>query len=186
MRIGLARHPWIHWVLVTALASVVAIGVHDAMTDLRRERDAWGERRTVYVATSEIAPGEDIAGAVAARDVPLMVVPDGALRAVEAGDTARQRIGTGEIVVDVDIGSVPGPLAVLPDDWLAVTVDGAVDGSFAPGTAAVVLAAGDVVAPDAVIVEVLDDGLVIGVPVEVAADVANMVGQRLAVVALAG
>ena len=186
VRIGVARRPWITWLAAVAAASVVALAVHDAMAAVRQERDAWGRRTTVLVATNPISPGDAVDALVIRRDVPLALAPPGALTSVEPLDTARQHVGVGEILVDVDIGRVPGPLGVLPDEWLAVTIDGPANDSFVAGGAAVVLAAGAVVAPDAVVVQVLAEGVVVGVPPDVAAAVAEMAAQRLAVVALVG
>lgn len=181
----LARRPWIYWLVVIGVAGLVAVAVTDALAEVRDERDSWGETTTVHVAVAEIRPGDVIAALVETRSVPLAMVPASAVRTLDADTTARQQIASGEIVVDVDVSPMPGPLALLPNGWLAVSVDDIGSASFTVGDHAVVLAAGSMIAPEAVIVAVAADATVIGVPAGVAPAVAEMIAQRLAVIALA-
>ena len=184
VRLQLARRPWIYWVFVVGVAGLVAVAVSNAIGEVRRERDSWGATTTVVVARTDIQPGDLIAAAVETRVVPIAMAPATAVRAVVDGATARQRVAIGEIVVDVDMGPGRGPLALLPDGWLAVTFDDVAVASFVVGDRAVVLAAGATAASEAVVIDVRADAVVIGVPAADAAAVAEMVAQRLAVIAL--
>jgi len=186
LRMLLARRPWIYWMVVAGVAGGVALPVATALADVRRERDSWGATKTVFVATRAIDAGSLIATSVESRKVPVAVVPDNAARELTDDAIATQRIGRGEMVVDIDVSPAPGPLALLPAGWLAITIDGPVNDTFAVGQPARVLAGGETVTPDAVVIRVLADGVVVGVPADVAAIVASVAAQRLAVVALAG
>ena len=180
----LARRPWIYWMFVVIVAGLIALLVSNALAEVRRERATWGETTSVQVAIAEIGPGDLIAPLVETRTVPIAMAPPAAVGSVASGATARQQVGIGEIVVGTDIGLGEGPLALMPTDWLAISVDDSSSATFDVGDHAVVLATGSVIAPDAIIIEVLADGVVIGVPADDAPDVAEMVAQRLAVIAL--
>ena len=127
-------------------------------------------REGAHVAVADIWPGDQLAALVETRTVPRAMVPATAVGSVSAGATARQRIAVGEIVVEVDVGRVAGPLVLLPAGWLAVSVDAATSptATFAIGDHAVVLAAGSTVAADSIIISIETDAVVIGVPAEVA------------------
>lgn len=182
----LARRPWIYWLFVVAVAGLIAVAVSNALADVRRERDAWGETTTVRVAAAAIEPGDLIAPLVETRTVPIAMAPDSARITIDGTTTARQWVGVGEIVTDVDVGPVAGPLALLPTGWLALSVETTMPTSFTVGDPAMVLAAGSTVAAEAVVIDVLDDAIIIGVPAGAAPAVAEMVVQRLAVIALSG
>ncbi|MEO6123900.1 MAG: hypothetical protein ABIR32_09325 [Ilumatobacteraceae bacterium] len=182
----LARRPWISWLFIVGIAGLIAVAVSNALSDVRRERDRWGETTTVHVAIAAIAPGDLIAPLVESRTVPIAMAPASAQVTVDGGTTARQRVAVGEIVVEVDVGPATGPLALLPAGWLAITVEDTMSTSFTIGDHAAVLAAGSNIADDALVIDVLPDAVVIGVPADNAPAVAEMVAQRLAVIALSG
>lgn len=184
LRMLLARRPWIYWLFVVAVAAGVALSVTAALAEVRRERDSWGETVTVFVSTEAISIGDPIAASVETREVPRAMAPAEAMQTMPDAATAVQRISPGEIIVGVDIVAGRGPLALLPEGWLAIFVDVSVSETFSVGDSAAVLAGGDTVAPHAIVVGVLADGVVVGVPADVAPIVANSVNQRLAVIAL--
>lgn len=184
-RMLVARRPWIHWSVVAALAVLVGASVTVGLAGVRRERDAWGRSRSVLVATREVAPGEPLAGAVAQRTVPVAAVPAAALSIIAGSATAVQRISVGEMIVETDVATASGPRALLPERWLAIDIaDVSNTRLFAVGDPAAVLAGGRIVAADAIVVAVTDTDVVVGVPAEVAAVVADAANQRAAVVAL--
>src|SRR3954454_9896404 len=118
VRMQLARHPSLWWLAVGSVAVIVGIGVAGALRRLERQRDSWGERRSVWVAVDAAEPGDALHAA--AREFPVAVVPADARSAepracplpgvrpdavtdVPAVATARQRVAAGEIVVRVDV-----------------------------------------------------------------------------------
>jgi len=192
MRMLLARRPWLYWLVVAAVAAGIVISVMTAMGDVRRQQQAWGQATTVFVATRDIAVGEALAGAVVARDVPVAIAPPSAVGAMPSAATATQRMAAGEIVVQSDLVSARGPLALAPSGWLVIDIprsDDPLDTTrtlFERGDAAVVLADGSIVAEHAIVVDVAADALAVALPRDVAARVAQAANERVAVVALSG
>lgn len=184
LRMLLARHPWIYWLTVFAVAGALALSVTAALAEVRRERESWGESVTVFVSTTAISIGDPIATSVETRQVPLAMVPAEALQEIPDAAVAAQRVSAGEIVVGIDVSAGRGPLALLPDGWLAIFFESPVNETFSVGDSASVLAGGEMIAPDAIIIQILADGVVVGVPAGVAPAVAASVSQRLAVIAL--
>lgn len=184
LRMLLARRPWIYWSFVALLAAGAGLTVAASVADMRRARESWGETAPVLVATRAIAPGEMLDGSVAATQFPVALVPGSAVTDFAPGAAAIQRITAGEVVVDADVGGAAGSLALLPDGWLAIAIDGADGALFHVGDSAAVLAAGQVVAAKAVVVRILADAVVIGVPRNDAALVADAAIQHSAVIAL--
>ncbi len=169
-----ARRPWIARLLVAGFALVAAAGVVRAQQRADAARDAWGEPIHVVVATSDIAPGEPLAGAVESRPRPQPLVPPAALHETPEGAVARQRIGAGEIVVAVDVAAPGGPAALIPDGSRAVAI--AVARSARPPVAVgdgVAVVAGAAELSGGVVIGVDDDQVVVAVPAERSAEVAG-------------
>jgi hypothetical protein len=183
LRLLLARRPWIYWLGVALLAAIVTLGVASSSAELDRQRAAWGRTATVYTATRAIAVGDGLADAVIAVDLPVAMIPETAVRDLPGSAVAVQRVAPGEVLVDSDIARGDGPGSLLPAGWLAVTID-ADNAIFGLGDPVSVLAAGSVIAPNGLVVGRGDSGLVVGVPADVAAAVADAAIQRTAVVAL--
>ena len=189
-RMLLARRPWLYWLMVGVIAAGVTVAVASAMGEVRRQRDAWGQATTVLVATRDVAAGEPLDGAFASRDVPTAIVPPSALTAMPSGATAKQRLSAGEMIVGIDVDAERGPLALVPSGWLAIDIprtDEPTDTTrplFEVGASAVVLAEGSIIADHAIVVAVAVDGLVVAVPRDFAARVAQAANQRVAVLAL--
>lgn len=183
-RLLLARRPWLYWAFVAGIATVVVLRVNATVLDAEHVRDSWGETSTVMVATRGIAAGDDLAGAVVAKVLPRALVPPSAANALNHGATARHAIAPGEIIVGIDVSANSGPLAQLPDNWLGVVIDDVDVAPFSIGDNAAVLAAGRVVAPRAVVIQINERAIVVGVPIDVAAAVADAANQHLASVAL--
>ncbi len=184
LRMLFARRPWIYWLFTSVVAGVIVVQVVDAQAEVRSARDSWGMTTTVFVARAEIRIGEPIGPAVSARQYPRAVVPATALHTFADAAIATRSISAGEILTELDISHFGGPLALLPDDWLAITIDGPVDGAYAVGDHAAILANGDLISAEAVVIRVLADAVMVGVPAEFAPAVAHFVAQRLAVIAL--
>ena len=129
VRLMVARHPWIYWLAIVAVAGVAAVGSASALAGIDAARRSWGEQSTVWMTTSAIEPGQSIAATT--RDVPIAVVPAGAAHEDPGGAIARQRIGPGEIVTDDDV-SVGGAAGLIPVGWVAFSVPASAD-RFATG-----------------------------------------------------
>ena len=184
IRIVFARHPFVYWACVATFSLWVAISVNSALAGAQSERESWGRSETVLVATQIVEPGDLLADAVASRDIPIALKPPAALGALPRGATARQRMAVGEVLVGLDVGPGDGPLAVLPDNWLALLVESDNSPMFSIGDSAVVLAGGQIIAADAIVVEVTERGVVVGVPSDAAGPVADAANQHIATVAL--
>jgi hypothetical protein len=184
IRIVFARHPFAYWACVATFSLWVAISVNSALAGAQHQRESWGRSEAVLVATKRVEPGELLTSAVALRDIPIALKPPAALGALPSGATARQRIEVGEVLVGLDIGHGDGPLAMLPDNWLALVVESDNSPMFSIGDSAVVLAGGQIIAADAIVIEVTDRGVVVGVPSDAAGPVADAANQHIATVAL--
>ncbi len=161
----IARRPWLYWIVVAAAALGIAATVHDELDDLRHARGSWGATRPVLMATDPIAPGAPLT--VAVRDLPVAMVPDGALRGSPqevATAVARQHIGAGEIVTEIDIAPGGGPLALLPAGWLAVPVFESVPSGAAIGDQVQPVSDGFVVSTEGLVIGTVDEALLIAVP----------------------
>jgi hypothetical protein len=179
----LARRPWIRWLMVAAAAALAARGVMTELDSLHRARDRWGTTEQVLVATRELQPGDDVAGAVVRRAYPLQLVPAAAVRAAAGDAVVVHSVSIGEVLVDSDIGVLDGPLALLPAGWLAVAVPGDTAVTWVhPGDAAVVLADGHTAAARAIVLSRTDTEVVVGVPAADAAIVADAANRRVAVI----
>ncbi len=183
----LARRPWIYWLTVGVLALGCAAVLAGAARDLDHARASWGETARVVVSTRSIGPGEPLEGAISARELPRAIVPASALRRLSPGATATQHVAPGEVIVAIDVAPSTGPLALLPDGWMAVTIDGSGAQSaalFEVGHAAAVLGSGQILARDAIILDVSAAGVAVGVPADAAAAVADAAVQHSAIVAM--
>jgi len=181
LRTFLARHPLAYWVAVAALAAVVAGSLAAEHGRLRAERRAWGEVRTVWVATGDLRPGDPLAAR--AVDLPAAMVPSAALAAPGAGDHVVQHVADGEVLTAADAGA--GLLATLPDDHLAIAVGvDDVAPPLSPGDVVVVLAEGIVLAERAVVVHRGELAVTVGMPGADAPAVAMAAQQRVATLAL--
>lgn len=179
-----ARHPAAYWCVVLALAAVAATSMWHERARLAASRAAWGSTATVVVATTELAPGDPLAGQLVER--PAAMVPPGAIDPADlaaAGRIVIQHIGVGEIVTRADLGD--GLLALLPDGWLAVAVrNEPAPLPVAVGDAVTPLSGDVAVTEMAIVVAVEGDVVTIAVPPEAAGAVADAGRLQLLVLAL--
>ena len=96
VRLVLARRPWAYWLIVATLAALPALAVHDHMTRLDQARRSWDETRLVLVASTTLGPGEPILTRTV--EVPVALLPAGALEELPAGARLRQRVADGEVL----------------------------------------------------------------------------------------
>ena len=184
LRLLLARRPWIYWSAVALLATVIGASAASSVAGVDRQRRSWGTTAQVVVASAPLTPGMALNPLVRMTAMPIAMVPVSALRALPSRAIALQRIAAGEIVVAEDISLGAGPAALLPQGWLAITIDTTNTDLFALGDHTVVFAFGQVVADSAVVVSVGERFVVIGVAKEVAPRVADAANQQLAILAL--
>ncbi len=129
IRLTVARHPWVYWLTISALAGVVALGAERAMAGVDAARRSWGEQEAVWVASAAIEPGQPIHAD--RRQVPRALAPASAVIDDPVDDAARQHIASGEIITEPDLAA-GGAAGLIPDGWLAFAVPAAV-AHFAPG-----------------------------------------------------
>jgi hypothetical protein len=124
VRLMVARHPSIYWLAIAVVAAVVGLSAARAMFSIDEARRSWGEQQTVWIVSLAAEPGQPIIAE--ARDIPVAVVPAGAVGASPGGAVARQRIGAGEVITDLDL-AVGGSAGLIPDGWVAFAVPAAVE-----------------------------------------------------------
>ncbi len=112
------------WIITVVLALVVGLFVRSSLNRADVIRSAYGEQRSVLVATADIAPGTVIDDSnTDMRDWPIGLLPQGAATS-DSGRTVTERIGKGEVIVDRrlsgDNGS--GPEALMPPGGRALAV----------------------------------------------------------------
>lgn len=176
VRHRLARSPWIYWAVIGGLALLAGVAVAGATSGVEAARRAWGDTRTVYVAATDVAPGDGFAGRIARRDFPEPMIPAAAVSAIDPDAVARQHVAAGEVIVGADVAATGGLRSLIPAGWLAVAVSEAVPSGAAVGDLIRVASGGVVLADEGVVVAVTAAAVVVAVP----ADAAAQVGQAAA------
>jgi hypothetical protein len=161
-----ARHPWVRWSVVIALATAAAGLVLRAGDRVEQARDSWGRTRDVLVAVEPIAPGDVVHDAVEVRRLPEPLVAATALGNVDPGVVARQHVGVGEIVGAADVAPGVGRTALLDEGQAAVAVGEVTPSGARPGERVQVVATGTVIASRGRVLAA--DGGVVLVAVDVA------------------
>ena len=117
----------------------------------------------MLVAAAAHDPGQLLT--VRAVDWPAALVPAGAVSDVDDGAVARLPLAAGDPIRAADVAA-PGPLALVPDGWLAVPmIESPVSGATI-GDRVQVVSEGVVIAPDAVVVGFVDDAILVAAPAE--------------------
>ena len=119
VRLTTTRHPWIYWCAVALVASGVGLGTARSMARVDAARRSWGDHQTVWVAAAAIEPGQPVVAD--RRDIPRAMTPVGALATAPVDVVARQSIGAGEIITNVDIAA-GGSAGLVPHGWVAFVV----------------------------------------------------------------
>lgn len=178
VRLFIARRPWVYWLAVAALTALIVFIVHDRMTAVDAERASWGTTRSVLVADGPLAPGDPIA--VTSTELPMAVVPTGAVTSLPDNARLRQRVADGEVLVDLDITATPGPAAGADADTVVVAVRDDLAPTLRIGLAVQVAADGLIIADDATIVNITDEVVFVAVDPADAATVSAANGAGLA------
>ncbi len=180
VRSFVARHRALYWSSVVCLMLVVGLTLLTQSRGVVQARAAWGTSVDVWVSRADTLPGQPITAQQ--RAMPAAMVPGSAVTAAPpAGSIARQHVADGEIVVAADIGV--GRLPLLPAGWRAVAI--AADDTtiaLAVGDHVDVVAGGNVVSADGVVVDVQPGAVTIGVVAAGAPVVAAAALDRSAVV----
>lgn len=156
----LARRPWIYWTVIVLVAVGLGARVHAHTAEVDAARDAWGATAEVFVASTDIAPGEPI---VAERqELPVAMLPEQPVDDV-TGAVARQHVSAGEVLTSIDVAA-SGPLALVPADWLAVPVVEVPTSGAAIGDRVQVAVDGIVVSADGLVVGQLTDATLVAMP----------------------
>ena len=184
VRLLLARRPWIYWLVVGCLAAGLALVVGRCVAALETQRASWGSTVVVLAASGPVAPGDLLRDMVTPVELPAAMVPPSAVREVSPSAVATQTLATGEVVVDADIARDDGPLALLPEGWMALAIEVADTSLFRLGDDVAVLGDGSVLAESGVVVQITDSAVVVGVPATAAAQVADAANRRVAVPAV--
>ena len=158
-----ARHPWVQWVVIVSMAVVVTAVAAEAMARVDAERASWGRTTSVWVAVRDVQAGEPIEAEQ--RDVPEAVRPPGAV-VVREGAVARQAVGRGEIVTDLDVVDPDGSIA--PPEWLVAPVRESLPSGATIGEHVQVASDGFVLASDGIVVGFVDDATLVAVPPDIA------------------
>lgn len=166
------------WLLVAAAAIVAAALTGSVLSSAEAERRRWGDTTTVLVATRSVAVGEVLAGATRADSWPSALVPEGARVTIEAGAVAARPIERGLPITAEVIGGPeddrrhvalpvgPAPIPVEPGARVEVwaTTDPSLSGSSLATRR---------IASEARVVAAGDRAVVVSVPSDDVADVAE-------------
>lgn len=173
-----ARRPWLYWCLVGACALAGGISVNGRVEELDIERRSWGDRRQVLMSVTATATGEPVIASV--TEVPVSLVPDDALSPGRdrAPLIARHALAGNHILTELDVAGEgdTGPMALVPEGWLAVPIVEAPPSDAPIGEPIVVASDGTVVA-DGTVVGHHDDVTLVAVPAGRAASVAAAAQQ---------
>lgn len=170
-RIFLARHRWIYWATLAALAAGVGVTFEARLSALDAARSQWTTTNTVFVAHHDHVPDDPLQ--VDAVDLPLAAIPTNAVTERPDGVLARQHVGRGEVIVTDDILAAHGPASRAPEGMVVVGVVDALGSSPPVGIAVRVAAEGLLLASDATVVAVAGDVVYLAVSEDVGAMVAH-------------
>lgn len=199
-RFPVLKPPPLRLILVGLLAVGVGLSVHRTVSAASDAAAALGETRTVAVAERFIAVGDEIQPAdVSMVERPIAHVPDDAVVEEPTGRTLRVAVPAGEILIAPRLAGegVSGAAALVPEGWRAVavpTIDAAAP--VEPGDLVDVIASYDpsltgsepsqVIAPDSVVVDVVDDAVTVAVTPSRTTAVAHALANGIVTLALVG
>lgn len=160
-RVLLAKHRWVYWAAVSALAVAVGLGVEQRFASLEAERSTWNETRSILVATTDLEPDGPIS--VEHRTLPLAAIAPTALDSIPDGARLHQRVSAGEAIVAADLVARTGPARHADVGTVVVGIIDALSPSPSIGLRVHVSSEGVLVATDATIVDVVEDVIYVAV-----------------------
>jgi hypothetical protein len=161
MRRVLARHPWIFWVVCLAFALAAAVIVSRYVTALDEAARDLGTTRTVIIATADQPPGVPLQSRRV--DMPVGLVPSGAVESADPDSILRQRVTAGEVVVSADLATPGGPAALADAGTVVVGVTDMLARNVRIGLEVQVAAEGILLADRAKVVDLADDVIFVAV-----------------------
>jgi hypothetical protein len=164
--------------IVAALAVVPALVVRGHLDRLDAARRSWDETRPVLVAATALGPGDEILAR--AVEVPVALLPAGALGQLPEGARLRQRVADGEVLTELDIADRRGPAALADEGTVVVALSDPSSRDVAIGLDVQIAADGIVLAGPATIVDVVDDVVFVAVDAVDGAVVAAAAHQGIA------
>lgn len=135
LRLAFARHPWLHWAIAALAGALIWLQIASADRAATSARDAWGTSTPVWVAAAGAERGQPVRAE--RLDVPVAVVPDGAVTADPVEAVAARRIRRGAVLVDDDLGD-----GSVPPEWVVFAVPTDAGPSLVEGDRVTVFAAG--------------------------------------------
>lgn len=199
-RFPILRPPPLRLVLVVLLAVAVGMAVHRTTARAAAVTAQLGETTRVALAQRDVAVGQRLEpGDVTLVDRPVAHVPPGAVADDPTGETVREALHPGEIVLErrLAVEGRSGAAALVPEGWRAVAVP-VLDAPLPArrGDTVDVVASYDptlverdpsrVVAAGAVVVAVTDEAVTVAVPSPRVTDVAFALANGIVTLALAG
>lgn len=199
-RFPVLRPPPRRLVVVVLLALVVGVAVHRTTATATRRAAALGQTRSVVVATADLDAGATIdPGDVEIVERPVAHLPEGAVGDDPTGSSLRASVSAGEILVAHRLAGADrsGAAALVPVGWRAITVP-VVDAALPaqPGDLVDVIASFDptlrardpslVIAADAVVVDIGEDGVTVAVTRARVTEVAFALANGIVTLALVG
>lgn len=180
-RVVLARHPWIHWLVIGVLASGAGLIVIGQLAGVDAARREWADTRHVYVADHDLSPGDALT--VSRVELPLVAIPPAAIDALPPDAVLRRWVDQGEVLVEPDLGSGHGPAALAVAGTVVVPVSDPLVPSAEVGLTVAIYAEGLVLTESATIVHTSDAVVFVAVEPDVAPVVAAAVQRRTASIA---
>jgi pilus assembly protein CpaB len=204
------RSPATWWLTAAAVAAFAAARVGSIDDQAEAARAAWGESVTVAVAVRDLEPGQVVGVTdVVLASWPRAVVPPGSLTEVPDGRTVTAPIVAGEALASARLApdGLSDVAALLPSGWRAVAIPAAGGGfggdlpPLAVGDHVDVLASVDtfdlddgstepepagVVAEAALVLDVSESAVTVGIPAARAPDVAFAATRGSVTLALVG
>ena len=167
---------------------IVASVITSALQSARHHQHQWSTNTFVLVTASPVATNELLTAANTRRiELPLATVAADALRSIPTGARLRIALGSSTPITSSMI-SVDGRRIDIPDGWRGVALPAdLIAPQVASGDRVDVIAADQVIAPNALVIEVsTEQGITIAVPAESAAVVATATRTGEAGIVLAG
>ena len=185
---ALQRERHAQFFAVVGSCFLVASVMTYAMQSARHHQRKWASDTFVLVAASSIAANETLTNANTKRiELPLAVVADDALRTIPVGARLRFAMRAATPITTSMI-TVDGARIDIPNGWRGVALPAdLIAPQVVSGDRVDVIAADQVIAPNALVIEVSQtQGITIAVPVESAAIVATATRAGEAGIVLAG
>lgn len=123
LRIALARRPWVVWLLVGLGSVGAAVAMNSQLNAARAERSAWGESRTVLVASGPVSAGTPASAAgLQERRLPIAALPPTAPDHLPNGAVIVRDLAVGEVVVPADVAQGDPRFALVPPGDVLVAI----------------------------------------------------------------